>query len=70
MVPSVREAHAGWDLLIASPGRFATGLLSLRYIDGIFLKLLLATIERQRRQRRGRAQPGRPCDAGGRDRAA
>jgi hypothetical protein len=46
------------------------GLLSLRYIDGTFLKVLLATIERQKRQRRGRAKPGRPCDAGGRDRAA
>jgi hypothetical protein len=35
MVPSVRQAHAGWDLLIASTVRLAPqGLLSLRYIDG------------------------------------
>jgi hypothetical protein len=37
MVPSARQARVGWDLLIASAGRFATGLLSLRYIDGTYL---------------------------------
>jgi hypothetical protein len=39
MVPAARQARVGWDLLIASPGRFATGLLTLRYIDGTVQRL-------------------------------
>ena len=38
MVPSARQARAGWDLLIASPGRFATGLLILRYTESDLTK--------------------------------
>ena len=38
MVPSAREARAGWDLLIASPGRSAADLLTLRYKVGIVSK--------------------------------
>jgi hypothetical protein len=37
MVLAARQAHEGWDLLIASAGRSAPGLLSFPYTDGICL---------------------------------
>jgi hypothetical protein len=40
MVPSARQAREGWGLLIASTVRLTPqGLLSLRYIDGLVLKI-------------------------------
>ena len=40
MVPSARQAREGRDLLIASTVRLAPqGLLSLRYHDGLVLKI-------------------------------
>ena len=40
MVPSARQAREGWDLLIASTVRLTPqGLLSLRYIDGLLLRI-------------------------------
>ena len=41
------------DGSLSSPGRFATGLLSLRYIDGIFVQVLLATLGSRWEQSRG-----------------
>ena len=40
MVPSARQTREGWDLLIASTVRLAPqGLLSLRYIEGLVLRI-------------------------------
>ena len=71
MVPSVRQAHAGWDLLIASTVRLRRRVCSPSGISmGFLLKVLIATIEGQKKQRRGRAKPSRPRDASEREPAA